>query len=100
VTRRRSEPVLVGPALARVLEELGHGSAAALLRVAACWADAVGAELAARAEPVALRGRVLEVRAASSVWCQELQLRRGEILAGLARALGSDAPDDLRFHVG
>jgi predicted nucleic acid-binding Zn ribbon protein len=100
VTRGRREPALVGPAVARVLAELGHGSAAALLRVAARWPEAVGAELAARAEPVALRGRVLEVRVASSVWCQELQLRRGEILAGLARVLGPEAPGDVRFHVG
>jgi predicted nucleic acid-binding Zn ribbon protein len=100
VSRGRREPVRVGPVLARVLADLGHGRAAELLRLAARWEEAVGAELAARAEPVALRGRVLEVRVASSVWCQELQMRRAEILAGLARVLGPEAPEDLRFHVG
>jgi predicted nucleic acid-binding Zn ribbon protein len=84
----------------RILGELGHGEAARVLRIAAQWEPVVGAEIAGQAEPVRLRGNVLEVRVASSVWANHLQLRRDEILAGLAQLLGSDAPTDLRFHVG
>jgi len=70
------------------------------MRIAACWEQAVGAEIAAHCRPSALRGGVLEVTVDSSVWCQQLQMRRDEILGGLRSALGADAPADLRFRVG
>jgi predicted nucleic acid-binding Zn ribbon protein len=70
------------------------------MRVAACWEEAVGSEIADHCQPSALRGTVLEVTADSSVWSQHLQMRRGEILEGLRRAMGTDAPADLRFRVG
>jgi predicted nucleic acid-binding Zn ribbon protein len=70
------------------------------MRIAACWEQAVGAEIAGHCRPSALRGGVLEVTVDSSVWSQHLQMRRDEILGGLRSALGSDAPADLRFRVG
>ncbi len=98
--RPRTDPVRLGGVLSSVLRELGHGAAADLLRVAARWEAAVGAEVAAHAEPTGLRGGVLEVTVTSSVWAQHLQLRRPALLAGLARELGAAAPTDLRFRVG
>jgi predicted nucleic acid-binding Zn ribbon protein len=70
------------------------------MRIAACWEEAVGPEIASHCQPSALRGAVLEVTVDSSVWCQHVQMRRDEILEGLRRALGSDAPADLRFRLG
>ena len=43
---------------------------------------------------------VLEVTVDSSVWCQQLQMRRPELLASLREALGADAPRDLWLRVG
>ena len=97
---RRSEPKPLAGAIPGVLSDLGHGGAALALRVLELWPALVGAEPARHSEPTALRGRLLEVRADSSVWCQQLQLRRDEILAGLARELGDQAPRDLRLRVG
>ena len=70
------------------------------MRIAACWEEAVGVEIASHCQPSALRGAVLEVTVDSSVWSQHLQMRRDEILEGLRGALGADAPADLRFRVG
>jgi predicted nucleic acid-binding Zn ribbon protein len=102
MSRRRPkvDPVPVGKAVSQVLTELGHGGAAAVLRLTTRWEEIVGAEVAAHAWPSDLRGGVLEVTAASSVWAQHLQLRREEILAELAAALGEHAPTGLRFRVG
>jgi predicted nucleic acid-binding Zn ribbon protein len=47
-----------------------------------------------------MRGAVLEVQVDTSVWCQQLQIRRLEILSALREKLGEDAPEDLRFRVG
>jgi predicted nucleic acid-binding Zn ribbon protein len=94
----------VGKALGRVLADLGLDSASAAVRLASLWEAAVGAEIARHARPEALResprGLVLEVGVDNSTWCQQLQLRREEILAGLRRVLGADAPDDVRLRVG
>jgi predicted nucleic acid-binding Zn ribbon protein len=70
------------------------------MRIAACWEEVVGSQVAGHSSPSALRGKTLEVGVDSSVWSQHLQMRREEILAGLRAVLGDDAPADLRFHVG
>ena len=70
------------------------------MRIAACWEEAVGPEIAGHCQPSALRGGVLEISVDSSVWSQHLQMRRDQILEGLRRVLGDDAPADLRFRVG
>lgn len=98
--RPRSQPVRVGGAIRRVLDELGHHGSSASIRIAACWEEAVGPEIASHCRPSALRGTVLEISVDTSVWSQHLQMRREEILEGLRGALGADAPADLRFRVG
>lgn len=97
--RRRGSPTEVGSVLESVLGDLGLEGAAAALRVSECWEGVVGEQIAAHCHPVAMRGGVLEAAADSSVWCQHVQLRSPEILAGLREQLGDDAPTDLRLHV-
>ena len=96
---KRLDPIQLGAALPRVLSELGLEGAALGVRVAACWEQVVGAEVARHTEVAGLRGPVLEVNVDSSAWSQHLQLRRQEILAGLAESLGEDAPTDLRLRL-
>ena len=98
--RRRGEPTAVGAVLPRVLDELGLEATRAALRAAACWEAVVGPEAARHSRPVALRAGVLEANVDSSVWSQQLALRRPEILAALRRELGPAAPSELRLRVG
>ena len=98
--RRRSQPTEMRQVVAQVLDALGMEDAAKAHRLALCWKQAVGPEVAAHCEPVGLRGGVLEARVDSSVWSQQLQLRSPEILAALRRELGEEAPTALRFRVG
>ena len=97
--RSRSQPEPIGGLIGRVLEDLGAGEIARVLRVADTWEEAVGAEIAERCRPTALRGHVLEVSAESSVWCQQLQLRIPEMLEGLRALHGEDAPLDVWLRV-
>jgi predicted nucleic acid-binding Zn ribbon protein len=98
VVRRPPEPV--GALLPSVLSELGFHEMARVLRIAERWHEALGPELAPHCRPETLRGELLEASVESSVWCQQLQLRVPEILAGLRRVLGDDAPSKLRLRVG
>ena len=96
----RRPPEAIGALLPSVLRELGFDEMARVLRIAECWQEALGPELAPHCRPETLRGDVLEASVDSSVWCQQLQLRAPEILAGLRRVLGDDAPSKLRLRVG
>ena len=69
-------------------------------RIGELWEEAVGPEIASHCRPVAIRGEVLEAEVDSSVWCQQLQMERPQLLKALREALGDDAPTDLRLRVG
>jgi len=97
--KRRTEPTPVASVIPRVLDELGFQAGPAM-RLHAAWDDAVGAEVAAHAQPDVLRGSTLDVVVDTSVWCQQLQLRRMELLARLREVLGEEAPSELRLRVG
>ena len=84
----------------RVLADLGAGATARAVRIADRWQEAVGREIANHSRPVAIRGDVLEVSVDTSVWCQQLQLRTPEILAGLRRVVGEDAPSEVWLCLG
>lgn len=98
--RGRREPRRVASLVDAVLSDLGLDETAAVLRIEERWEAAVGSEVARHCRPTALRGAVLEATVDTSVWCQELQVRRGEILAALRRELGDAAPAELWLRVG
>jgi predicted nucleic acid-binding Zn ribbon protein len=100
VRRRQGEFEPLGRLVPQVLRELGFDAALGVMRVVECWEEAVGAEVARHCRPTALRGGTLEASVDSSVWCQQLQLRAPQILAGLRRVLGDEAPGAVRFRVG
>ena len=97
---RKSEPEALGKWVQRVLEDLGAGDSARVLRIVEHWEEAVGSEIAQHCRPTALRGNVLEATVDTSVWCQQLQLRGPEILAALQAVLPEEAPSKLWFRVG
>jgi predicted nucleic acid-binding Zn ribbon protein len=98
--RRPGPPERVGALVPNVLRDLGLDESARALRIQEGWESAVGAEVASHCQPVALRNGVLEARVDSSAWCQALRLRAPELLDGLARALGDDAPRELWLRLG
>ena len=100
MARRAGPPERVGALVPGVLRDLGLDESARALRIQEGWERAVGAEVASHAQPVALRSGALEVHVDSSAWCQTLRLRAPELLDGLARALGEDAPQALWFRLG
>ncbi|CAN99182.1 hypothetical protein sce9010 [Sorangium cellulosum So ce56] len=62
------------------------------------WEAAVGSRIAARARPLKLERGVLHVRAASSMWAQELSLL-GDTITAQLRSRGLPV-QSLRFRVG
>ena len=96
---RRPAPRPLAAALAGLREDAQP--ATVLARVQACWPGAVGAAIAAEADPVAEHGGTLTVACRSAVWAQELQLLAEDVLRGLNAALGTPGSTtlvELRVH--
>jgi Dna[CI] antecedent, DciA len=70
-------------------------------RLAAVWADVVGAEVAENARPVQLRDGRLVVTTSSSAWAQTLQFMSPMVVAGLNERLGEGSVEKAVFrHAG
>jgi predicted nucleic acid-binding Zn ribbon protein len=94
------DPARVDPGrIGRVLSELGYDPDAPALRLLRVWPTAVPPEIAQHSEPTDWKQGTLELTVATPVWAQQIALRKPEILAALARALGPSAPTDLRTRV-
>ena len=100
MARRRSKPKPIGSMVSQVLGEMGLDAAREAFKIGELWEEAVGPEVAEHCRPVAVRGNVLEAEVDSSVWCQQLQMEREQLLAALREAFGPGAPTDLRLRVG
>jgi predicted nucleic acid-binding Zn ribbon protein len=85
--------------LETVLGDLGLDMAARAFKVGELWGEVVGQPGAQHSRPVGVRGDVLEISVDSSVWCHQLQLEKGRLLAGLRARLGDEAPADIRFRL-
>jgi len=90
----------VGDLVPGILADLGLAEAARAARIAELWSEIVDGPEAGHSRPVGLRDGVLEVEVASSVWAQQIQLRREPILEALRERLGAQAPRGLRLRVG
>jgi hypothetical protein len=91
----RDAPTPIAGLLARCLDRAaGTDGAAAIWRA---WDDAVGAQIARRAQPVRLRGRTLVVAVSSAPWMQELQLLKPTIRAAINARLPRELVRDMFF---
>lgn len=90
----RRAPRSLETALTRLRDDLAP--ATVLAEVQRVWSDAVGAGIAAEAEPTAERSGVLTVACSASVWAQELDLMAPQIVERLNAALPAPAIQRLR----
>jgi len=70
-----------------------------LATVQGAWAQTVGPQLAAVANPVSERAGTLTIEVSDSVWAQELDLMQEQLLERLRGELGERAPEALKFRL-
>ena len=61
------------------------------------WPEIVGNKIAENADAVSVEHGVLFIRAGSSAWSQELQLKKKEILLKINKKVGKRIIKDMRF---
>jgi predicted nucleic acid-binding Zn ribbon protein len=91
---RRRAPRPAGVAVAALTSRLAPRTA--LAEVQRVWPVAVGAAIAAEAQPTAEHDGVVTVSCNSAVWAQELDLMGPDLVARLNAALGGDRLRSLR----
>jgi predicted nucleic acid-binding Zn ribbon protein len=94
---RRRAPRPAAGALRAALE--GAAPKTPLAALQAAWAEAVGEQIAAVANPVSERDGEALVACRDSVWAQELDLMQEQLLQRLGERLGDQVPRRLRFRV-
>jgi hypothetical protein len=87
----------LGEVLARALGEQGLAQRLDRRLPTQLWNDAVGAEIARRAQPTVLAGGVLHVLVQDRNWRDQLDAMRGMLIARLNQRLGRPLVKELRF---
>ncbi len=82
------EPQLIGDALSGLIADRGWEIPAAVGNAIDRWAEIVGEDIAAHAEPLSFEGGVLAVQASSTAWATQLRLLASEIVRRLNTELG------------
>ena len=91
--RQRPQPTPIRGLLDDCLDQVaGQPGSGALWRV---WDEAVGAQIARRAQPVRLRDRTLVVAVTSAPWMQELHMLKRTLVDAVNERLPTPLIDDL-----
>jgi len=92
-------PVAISRLLATVFDDKKWRSKLELHRVFEFWNKTVGREIAAVAQPSLIRGHVLWVKVADSVWMQQLHLQKMLLLKKLNQQLHGEKISDIHFQL-
>ena len=90
----------IGKVVESILRRYRPQAGEAFSQIWDVWEKAVGHGIAAQARPAAFRNGVLVVHASNSVWLQQLQFLRPEIIAKLNDHCGRDVVRELKLKIG
>lgn len=89
----------LGPAIRAYLEGRGLGPVARFGKLAACWDDVVGRDIAAHCRPLRLEGDELIVEADHQTWVTDFAFRSHELLTALEREVGEPVARSVKVRV-
>ena len=83
-----------------VFAQLEKGKGLVREEIEAGWKKAAGESAFKHSRPMSLRKKILAVYVDSSVWLEELTIKKRFILKALKKQLGRDKISEIRFKVG
>ncbi|MBU1055608.1 MAG: DUF721 domain-containing protein [Proteobacteria bacterium] len=92
------EPIgnIIGNVLNKFRLELGFESA----NISSIWKNIVGEAVCKNTRPAGFKGQILLVYVSSSVWMQELQYYKEDIISRLNNEIGKELISDIKFKIG
>jgi predicted nucleic acid-binding Zn ribbon protein len=92
------DPQRFGAAIKKLVDDRGWSRTANAATVLSGWDRLVGAEIAARCQPVSLVDGELTLAAESTAWATQLRLLAPKLLARIRAELGPDVVTRIRVH--
>jgi predicted nucleic acid-binding Zn ribbon protein len=89
---------MIGEVLEDLVQKLGVKKRLQEYEALLRWEEVVGEQIARVATAVRITKGILVIKVRSSVWRNELNMRKGEIIQKLNDALGGSIVTDIRFH--
>jgi predicted nucleic acid-binding Zn ribbon protein len=71
-----------------------------LAQILNMWDAVAGSTIAQNTKPKVLKGKLLTVNVTSSVWLQQLQFTKNELIIRLNAALGAEEIENIKFKIG
>ena len=94
-----NKPVRLNRLLNAVFDQKEWRAKLELHRVFDIWDSTVGPDISAVAQPSLIRGRVLWVKVADSVWMQQLHLQKILLLEKINKRLAKEQIADIHFQL-
>ncbi len=98
--REDKDPARVSEALGRLIADRGWDERMTLGRLKSRWPDVVGAQIAARSEPIRLEGGRLTIRVEGGAWAAELALLGSTLATSAAQFLGAGQVQEVAVVAG
>jgi predicted nucleic acid-binding Zn ribbon protein len=89
----------IGSVMEKVMGDLEKASGP-LMVIWQAWSDVVGPVTAKNASPVELKGKILVVNVAGSVWLQELRFSNRDIIEKINSVLENSLLEDIQYRIG
>ena len=90
----------IGDVLKSIFEKIGKEKTISKEEIEAAWKELAGEAAFKHSRPASFRKNILTVRVDSSVWMQELSMKKRKLLKGLKRTLGKDRITEIHFKTG
>ena len=94
------QPEKAGKILERLTARMGIAARLEREKAVVLWEEAVGKNIARRAEATAVSNGILFVVVQNSAWLQELSLLKEGIIEKVNSAVGTDVVKDIVFRIG
>jgi predicted nucleic acid-binding Zn ribbon protein len=94
------DPIHIGNILETVIKKYQGQNDTGMTRIWDLWESSIEGQIAENAHPSAFKGQLLLVNVSSSVWVQQLQFLKADIIDKLNKAAGKEMVNEIRFKVG
>ena len=84
-------------AIQNFLKRSGLNSGVEQQKALKVWGKTVGNKISKNTEPISVKNGILEIKTTNSVWRQELQIQKTEIIKRLNKRLKKNIIKEIRF---
>lgn len=98
--RKSAYPEIIRNILSPFLKRTGLSWRIKEQKIIENWQEIVGRDIARNTEPSKLRGGVLYIKVSNSIWMQQLQFLKEEIIKRIHQEIKGVGLDDLRLFIG